>query len=65
MNSISTLGAVAESVEHGRSWVRTHSRVKQMTYKIDTWCSTLLREGKVWLDQCKDNVTEWDIRSWC
>ena len=36
--------------------------------KIDTYCflaqcSALLGEGKDWLAQCQDNVTEWDIRS--
>ena len=41
-----------------------------MTYKIDTYrflakCSALLGEDKDWLAQYQDNVTEWDIRSWC
>ena len=27
--------------------------------------SLLLGLGKDWLAQCQDNVTEWDIRSWC
>ena len=39
-------------------------------FKIDT-ChfqarpSTLLGQDKVWLVQYQDNVTEWDIKSWC
>ena len=68
-------GVVAESVEHwccvwGRSWVRTHRRVKPMTYEIDI-CRfparrlALLGYGKEWLAHCLDNVPEWDIRSWC
>ena len=46
------------------------SMVKQMTYKIDT-ChilalhSILICYGKDWLVQCQDNVTGWDIGSWC
>ena len=41
-----------------------------MTYKIDTCrflarCSALLGRGINWLAQCQDNVTEWDIMSWC
>ena len=44
--------------------------VKSMTYQIDT-CrfialySALLGDAKDWLVQCQENVTEWDIRSWC
>ena len=50
--------------------VWTHGRVKPVTYKIDicrflTWCLALLRYGKDWLAQCQDNMTEWDITSWC
>ena len=57
----------------GRAWV-SHvgdcGRVKPMTYQIDACrflasCSALLREGKDLLASCQDNVTEWDIRSWC
>ena len=45
-------------------------RVKPMTYTIYiccllAWCSALLVYGKDWLAQCKDNVTQWDIGSWC
>ena len=45
-----------------------------MTYKIDThhklaWHLALLLLilglGQDWLGQHKDNVTEWDISSWC
>ena len=40
-----------------------------MTYKIDACrflarCLALLEQGKNWFYQCQD-VTEWDIRSWC
>ena len=39
-------------------------------FKIDTChflarCMALLGEGKDWLVQFQDNVTEGDIRSWC
>ena len=27
-------------------------------------CLALLGQGKDWLAQCQDNVTEWDIRCW-
>ena len=27
--------------------------------------SALLGYGKDWLAQCHENVTEWDIRTWC
>ena len=27
--------------------------------------SDLIGYGKHWLGQCPDNLTEWDIRSWC
>ena len=58
---------VAESIEHGprvqdiRSSVR--DRVKPITYKIYTYhllarCLALIRQGKSWLAQCQDNVTE-------
>ena len=45
-------------------------RVKSMTYKIDTchfltWWSALLGYDEDWLAQLQDNVTEWDIWSWC
>ena len=38
-------------------------------FKIDmchflAWREPLLGEGKNWLDQCQDNVTEWDMKSW-
>ena len=47
-----------------------HGQVKTNDFKIDTGrflarCSTLLEYGKDWLAQCQDNVTDWDIRSWC
>ena len=35
-----------------------------MTYNVILG-ATLLGYGKDWLAQCQDNVTEWDIRSWC
>ena len=43
---------------------------KPMTYKIDSfhfpvWCSALLEYGKDWLAQCQNNVTGWNIRTWC
>ena len=44
-------------------------RVKTKDFNIDT-CrflarrSALLGEGKDWLAQCQDNITEWDIRLW-
>ena len=39
-------------------------------FKIDTFRFlarhlTLLGQGKDWLALCQDNVTEWDIKSWC
>ena len=42
----------------------------KMTYKIDTsrslaWYSPLLGYGRDWLAQYHDNVTEWEIGSWC
>ena len=46
------------------------SRVKPMTYKIET-CqflalhSVLLGQGWDWLAQCQYNVTEWVIGSGC
>ena len=45
------------------------SRVKLMTYKIYTchhlaWHVALIRQGKDWLEQCRDNVIVWDIGSW-
>ena len=45
-------------------------RVKRMMYKIDTrhflvWSLALIGQGKDWLAQCDDNVTVWDIGSWC
>ena len=64
---------VAESVKSSRllmlkvrRWNR--SRVKSMTYTMDTcrhlaWRSVLIRYGKDWLAQCRDNVSEWDIES--
>ena len=41
-----------------------------MTYKIDAChflasCLALLGQDKDWLGQCQDNVSEWDIKSWC
>ena len=41
----------------------------ESTYKIDTCrflarCSVLIGQGKDWLAQDQDNVTEWDIKSW-
>ena len=72
---VTRLDAVAESC--GRSGFLQPGRVKQMTYKIDTcrylaslvlnltWCLALLGYGKDWLAQYHDNVTEWEIASWC
>ena len=38
-------------------------RVKSMTYacRFLARCSALLGEGKGWLAQCQENVTEWDM----
>ena len=41
-----------------------------MTYKIDTchylaWRLALIGWGMDWLGQDQDNVTEWEIGSWC
>ena len=67
-------GAVAESVENvscvGEIVGLNPCRVRPLTYKIDTSqflarCSALLEQGKDWVAQCQDNVTEWNIRSWC
>ena len=46
------------------------SRVKPMTYKIDTcyylaWYLALIVWDKDWLAQYQDNMTDWDIGSWC
>ena len=62
-------GTVAESVEHGPRVLKIvgsdHGRVKPMTYKICD-CYFLARwSDKDWLAQCQDNVTKWDITSWC
>ena len=51
-------------------WSLVHTRVEQMTYNIDTchfldWWSALIVCIKGWLAQCRDNVTKWDIESWC
>ena len=63
---------MAESVERGLPVRKVGSlipdQVKPMTYKIGicrflTSRSAILAEGKNWLSQCPDNVTEWDIRS--
>ena len=53
----------AEDLEIGSS---VASRVKSMTYKINTfhflaWCLALIGYGKDWLVQCQDNMAEWDI----
>ena len=70
----STNNAVAESVERRLCVEEIGSSVpggvKPMTYKIDTrcfmaWCSALIGQCEDWLAQGQDNVTEWDIRSWC
>ena len=51
-----------------KSWLRKPSRVKSMTYKIDT-CRyparglASLGYGKEWLTQYQDNVAEWNIKS--
>ena len=60
------VGAVSESVEIGSS---VPGRSNPMTYKIDTcpflaWRSASLGQGKEWLFQYLDNVTECDIGSW-
>ena len=69
-----SLGKVTEWVER-RSCVKeirssVPCGVKRMTYKTDTchflaWRSALIGLGKDWLAQCQDNVTKWDIGSWC
>ena len=47
------------------------SRVKSMTYTIDNcryaaWRLTYyIGQGQDWLAQCQNNVSVWDIRSWC
>ena len=46
------------------SWLKTKD------VKVDTCCFlarhfVLLEQGKNWLTQGQDNVTEWDIKSWC
>ena len=51
-----------------RDWELGSLQVKPMTYAIDNcsfqaWGSELLGQGKHWLAQCQDNVTEWDIGS--
>ena len=39
---------------------------KQMySCRFLAWCRALIRQDKNWLVQCRDNVTEWDIGSWC
>ena len=64
------IGTLVESVECGiRMWKfrsLVPSRVKLMTYKIDTcrflsWRSALIGQGKDLLAQYQDNVTEWEI----
>ena len=45
-------------------------RDKTTDLNIDTYCfiarcSALLGYGKDWLADSQDNMTEWDIRSWC
>ena len=66
-------GIVDKAVERGRQVGEIGglvlSRVKPMTYNIDTchflaWREALLGYGKDWLGQCQDNVTEWDIGQW-
>ena len=56
--------------QRGRSGVLLPVESNQWRYKIDTclflaWLSALLGHGKGQLARCQDNVTEWDIRSWC
>ena len=68
------LVAVANSVELRPPvrYIRSTNpcRVKPITHKSDT-ChflaqrSALLAQGNEWLAQCQDNVTGWDIGSWC
>ena len=69
----SWLVAVSKSVEYMIPvWVVQSfipGRVKSKTCKIGTYrflasCPALLWWGEDWLDQCQDNVTEQDIRSW-
>ena len=38
--------------------------IKCYTCRFLARCSALLGKGSDWLDQCQDNATEWDIRSW-
>ena len=57
------LDMVAEWVERG-----LHMR-EIGSFKLDTchflsWSLTLKGQGKNWLDQCQDNMAEWDIGSW-
>ena len=45
-------------------------RVKPIAYQIDTcrflaWFSASIGQGKDWLVNYQDNVTEWDIGSQC
>ena len=35
--------------------------IKPISYKVDTDAQALLGQGKDWLAQCQDNVTEWGI----
>ena len=68
------LHALAESSEY-KPPIRVDmslipARVNSLTYKPDTccfvaWQSILISEGKDWLAECQDNVTEWDIGLSC
>ena len=62
---------VAESVEHWSSVWEIVGSIPWLSKTNDLWdlyfiarCSALLEQGKDWLFQCQDNVTEWDIWSW-
>ena len=62
-----TLVTAAELVECGL-WAGDSEFSQPMTYQIDTCCFLAWRSaliGQDWLTQCQDNVTEYDIRSWC
>ena len=57
---------IGEFRPHGYdSWSSQINALKMYTCRFLARCSTLLGWGMDWLAQCQDNVSEWDIRSWC
>ena len=53
------------ALRHTGALSTVHTDIKIDTCHSLTWRSALLGQDKDWFAQCKDNVTEWDSRSWC